>query len=210
MTADTVTIMNKPLDSRLGPNPDPFRRDTRSTQENQHSFLLRAAIPTDAKAITALIHITFDHYIPKIGRVPSALLANYREVIERDRVWVVETRSPVSSAKSSAGNASAIAHQPDSLIAVLVLTLETNHHAPNHHYHINTLAVHPQHQRQGIGKALLRHAEQEAIAAGHPEIWLHTNETMTHNIRLYTSIGYEERYRKIKPSTNSIYMRKPL
>ncbi|MEM1253361.1 MAG: GNAT family N-acetyltransferase [Cyanobacteria bacterium P01_H01_bin.21] len=145
---------------------------------------LRPAILDDAETIKGLNRIAFEPYISQIGGTPRTMLADYHQVIEQDHVWVVE--------------------EPGSLIAVLVLSLQDDH------YHIDNIAVHPEWRRRGLGKALLHHAEIQSRRANHGEIWLHTNEIMVSNIRLYTAIGYEEIYRRTYHVTDSIYMRKRL
>ncbi|MBE9066207.1 GNAT family N-acetyltransferase [Leptolyngbya cf. ectocarpi LEGE 11479] len=145
---------------------------------------LRPAIPKDAHGIKQLTQLAFDKYIPQIGGTPRTIRRDYRQVIHQDQVWVVE--------------------ENETLVAVLVLA------SCDHHFHISNLAVHPTWQRRGLGKGLLHHAEQQSQRAGYSEIWLHTNEIMVGNIRLYTSLGYEEMYRQTYHATASIYMRKIL
>ncbi|MEM9907666.1 MAG: GNAT family N-acetyltransferase [Cyanobacteria bacterium P01_D01_bin.44] len=151
---------------------------------SHHKLALRPAISADADAVKALTCRVFEKYIEQIGRIPRPMLADYELVIANEHVWVVE--------------------ENNQLVAVLVLAIRENH------YHINSIAVRPDKQRQGLGKALLSHAEDQSIQAGYCEIWLHTNETMTHNIRLYTSVGYKEMYRQTKQGTDSLYMKKEL
>ena len=50
------------------------------------------------------------------------------------------------------------------------------------------VAVQPNRQRQGIGRALVGFAEQSARARGHREIVAHVREPV---ISFYTSLGYE-------------------
>ena len=50
------------------------------------------------------------------------------------------------------------------------------------------VAVRPDRQRQGIGRALVRFAEQSARARGHREIVAHVSEPV---IPFYASLGYE-------------------
>jgi ribosomal protein S18 acetylase RimI-like enzyme len=145
---------------------------------------LRPSIPSDAQKVKQLTQLAFEKYIPKIGGAPRTMLRDYHQVIQQNQVWVVEENG--------------------ALIAVLVLV------SCNHHFHISNLAVHPAWQRRGVGTALLHHAEQQSQQVGYGEIWLHTNETMVGNIRLYSSLGYEEMYRQTYHATASIYMRKIL
>lgn len=148
------------------------------------SFLLRLADLTDAAVVKAFICCIFEPFTAQIGRVPRSMLADYRQVIQRDRVWVVE--------------------EGGDLIAVLVLGRKSAH------YHIKSLAVRPDCQGKGMGHALLHHAEEQSMAAGYREIWLHTGVTMPRNIQLYSSLGYRAMYREIYQGSESIYMRKEI
>ena len=60
---------------------------------------------------------------------------------------------------------------------------------------IYRVAVSQEHQRQGIGTALMRHAEAELIARGAPKINLQVRATNEQVVDFYRSLGYvvEER-----------------
>ena len=58
------------------------------------------------------------------------------------------------------------------------------------HVLIDNVAVHPDSQHQGVGRALLAHAERFASRLGLSELRLYTNASMTENIRLYRRLGY--------------------
>jgi ribosomal protein S18 acetylase RimI-like enzyme len=60
---------------------------------------------------------------------------------------------------------------------------------------IYRVAVHPRQQRQGIGTALVRHAETELIARGAPKINLQIRTTNRQVVGFYEQLGYviEER-----------------
>src|SRR5207253_1185217 len=49
---------------------------------------------------------------------------------------------------------------------------------------IETVAVHPDHQRHGLGRMLLQFAEQHARAAGLSELRLYTNEAYSREKRV--------------------------
>ncbi|MGF1537586.1 MAG: GNAT family N-acetyltransferase [Elainellaceae cyanobacterium] len=147
-------------------------------------MVLRLAELAEAPEVKSFVCSLFESFIAKIGRVPRSMLADYAAVILRDRVWIVE--------------------EGEQLIAVLVLAQEANH------YHIKTLAVRPDRQGKGLGRTLLRHAEVQSTESGYKEIWLHTNATMSCNVKLYSSVGYREMYREIYQGSESIYMRKEL
>ena len=55
---------------------------------------------------------------------------------------------------------------------------------------INYLAVHPDHQRQGHARELMKHAETSLRATGCPKINLQVRSTNTAVIAFYESIGF--------------------
>jgi len=64
---------------------------------------------------------------------------------------------------------------------------------------IENIAVHPEWQRRGVGKALLRHAEHSARSSGMPELRLYTNAAFTSNVAFYTRHGFSESARETLP-----------
>jgi ribosomal protein S18 acetylase RimI-like enzyme len=105
-------------------------------------------------------------YEPVIGAVPRPALEDYRPRIERGEVWLIETpEGPVGVA--------ALEPWPDHLL-------------------VYSIAVRPNHQRKGYGRALLAFAEERAIAIGLREVRLYTNQRMTDNLRLYRACGFAE------------------
>ena len=56
---------------------------------------------------------------------------------------------------------------------------------------INYLAVHPQHQRSGIGRRMMDEAESRLRAAGCPKINLQVRRNNTSVIQFYERIGFE-------------------
>jgi GNAT superfamily N-acetyltransferase len=52
------------------------------------------------------------------------------------------------------------------------------------------VAVEPGHQGHGVGRALLRHAEQIAARANLNELRLYTNAAMVENVAMYPRLGY--------------------
>jgi len=73
---------------------------------------------------------------------------------------------------------------------------------------IENVAVHPTYKGQGIGRALLRHAESEARHLGCSNLYLYTNELMTENIALYARYGYREYERRQEQGFRRVFMRK--
>jgi len=63
-------------------------------------------------------------------------------------------------------------------------------------YLIANVAVHPDHRRKGIARALTERAMQHARERKVDDIWLHVREDNLEAIRLYTSLGFVERARR--------------
>lgn len=76
------------------------------------------------------------------------------------------------------------------------------------HIHLENVAVAPAFQGHGIGKLLMSHCEQSALALGCGAIELYTNEKMTENLKLYPALGYAEIGRRQEDGFNRVYFRK--
>ena len=144
----------------------------------------RRAEPTDAPALASCVEAAYHHYIPRIRKPPGPMLADYAEVIARHQVWVAEAERQI--------------------IGVLVLIPEEDALL------LDNIAVHPDHQRRGIGRALLELADAEALCQGYDELRLYTHETMTENIALYTRSGWVETHRGHQDGYARVFMRKRL
>ena len=63
------------------------------------------------------------------------------------------------------------------------------------HLVIDTIAVVPEAQGRGLGRALLAFARRHAAENGLSEIRLSTNVAMTENLLLYPKMGFTETHR---------------
>jgi GNAT superfamily N-acetyltransferase len=145
---------------------------------------IRKARPNDRERIDEIVQAGYSVYLPRMPGVrPAPLDADYRELIERDIVWVLDA-DPVP------GMIILIAH-PD-------------------HMWVENVAVDPQQQRRGLGTVLLAFAEEEARRRGLNEMRLLTSVKMTENLALYASLGYEEYERRDEGGRRRVYLRKPL
>ena len=75
---------------------------------------------------------------------------------------------------------------------------------------LDNIAVHPDYQGLGIGRALLERADAEALCQGYGALRLYTHETMTENIALYTRNGWVETHRGHHAGYARVFMRKRL
>ncbi len=103
--------------------------------------------------------------------------------------WVEPANDPVSAP---------IPSQP---IACLWLGNAIDQVRGDRHAHVFLLYVMPEHRRQGIGSALMRHAEDWARARGDRQIGLQVFQSNQPAYRLYHQLGYK---------TQSLWMVKPL
>ena len=145
---------------------------------------IRPATPSDLDAVRACVRKAYALYVPRIGREPAPMTADYAGLIGRGEVWVAE--------------------DADRLAGVLVLRpLPVS-------LLLENVAVFPALQGRGIGRALIAFAEGHGRELGLPEVTLYTNERMTENIRLYPRLGYVETGRRLEEGFARVYFRKPL
>lgn len=152
--------------------------------EHLKDVTLRAAAPDDAAGAAACIKAAYEHYILRNGKVPGPMLDDYAELIP--------------------GNDVTIAERDGEVVAVLLVK------EAEEGFLLDNVAVRPSCQGTGLGRYLLRLAEEKAKAAGHDSIYLYTQEVMTENQALYERIGYVEYARRTEIGLDRIYMRKML
>lgn len=142
------------------------------------------ARPRDAAAMRALAEAAYRHYVPRIGRPPAPMTADYVAIAARPHVT--------------------LAWRDDELVGMLVLELRGDE------AQIENVAVSPALQGSGLGSELLRRAEAEARAAGCVVARLYTNERMTENLAFYPRRGYVETGRREDAGFRRVFFEKPL
>ena len=78
-----------------------------------------------------------------------------------------------------------LAYASDQFVGLIEMIVEPEHLL------IENVAIHPDHQGQGFGRALLLHAEAVAKIRNKPTIRLYTNGLFVANISLYLMCGYK-------------------
>jgi ribosomal protein S18 acetylase RimI-like enzyme len=73
---------------------------------------------------------------------------------------------------------------------------------------VENVAVDPARQGEGLGRALLTFASDQAAVRGVEELRLYTHELMTSNIDLYERLGWEEYDRLEQHGFARVFMRK--
>jgi len=149
--------------------------------------MFRLARPDEAPAVVAITAAAYAPYVPIMGAQPVPMTEDYAPRIAAGEVWMLE------EAGKPAGLGVFETH-PDHLM-------------------IFSLAILPDHHGHGLGRALLRFAEDQARDRGVPEIRLYTNALMTRNIGIYSRAGYAETGREPHPrlaGQRIVYMAKRL
>lgn len=127
---------------------------------------IRLAQPGDLPAIERIVRDAYSKYIERIGKKPGPMLDDYARRVADGSVWVMA--------------------EGDSVVGLVVLL------PADDYVLLDNIAVDPACQGQGIGRALMAFAEQEARRRGFREIRLYTHQMMHENVVLYPRLGYEE------------------
>jgi GNAT superfamily N-acetyltransferase len=145
---------------------------------------IRPAGHADIAAMTAIVDAAYTPYIARIGKKPGPMLDDYAALVRQHAAWVAE---------DAAGTAGLIVLLPE-----------------DDHLLLDNIAVAPSRHGQGVGKALLRFAEDEARRRGYGELRLYTNEMMTENVALYARSGWTETGRGEQAGFRRVFFRKPV
>jgi N-acetylglutamate synthase-like GNAT family acetyltransferase len=127
---------------------------------------IRLALEADAKDVKDCVDAAFSAWIPIIGSKPVAMQTNYAALIKMKKVYV----------GLNEGN----------IVAVLAMWIHGDA------LYLDTVAVNPELQKQGLGKNLLDFAEREARGQKQNKVSLCTNSKMFSNRRYYQKLGYQE------------------
>ena len=147
-------------------------------------FTLRRAVAADAAAVRALVRDAYAKWVPVIGREPKPMTANYNTAMRLNRVDLAHVEGE---------------------LAGLIETIDRSDHLL-----IENVAVAPQRHGQGLGRALMAHAETVARAAGYREVRLYTNRRFEANVQLYLRLGYSIDREEEGPLGVTVYMSKSL
>jgi ribosomal protein S18 acetylase RimI-like enzyme len=142
------------------------------------------ATPGDARAVAECVRAAYAGYVELIGREPAPMTADYRALIDAGEVWVTKAGERVAGVL-------VLRPQPPALL-------------------LENVAVAPDRQGEGLGRALMAFAEDHARAEGLEEVVLYTNERMTENLRFYPALGYVETGRGMQDGFARVFYRKPV
>ncbi len=145
---------------------------------------LRQAVASDVAAVRALVRAAYAKWVPLIGREPKPMGADYAAAVARHRVDLAYLGGDLAALIETIA-------QPDHLL-------------------IENVAVAPAFQGRGLGRSLLRHAEDLAARQGYGEIRLYTNKQFEANVRLYLGVGYRIDREEASALGVTVYMSKPM
>jgi ribosomal protein S18 acetylase RimI-like enzyme len=145
---------------------------------------IRPAGSADVAAIDRLVERAYAHYVDRIGRRPGPMDEDYGEKVAQGHV--------------------SVAVEEDQIVGLIVLAEEPDHLL------VENVAVEPERQSQGIGRALLAFAEDVAAAADLTTLRLYTHAAMTENRAFYPRLGYVEVDRRTDNGFERVFFSKRL
>src|SRR5690242_4603686 len=145
---------------------------------------IRQATEDDLPAVADVVVRAYKPWIERIGRRPAPMDSDYAALIAAGEVHILEA---------------------DGRTVGLVIVRELGDHLV-----VDNVAVDPDHQGRGHGRALLAFAERRAAELGLDELRLYTNALMTENIALYRRLGWRDYDRHSERGFTRVYFRKRL
>ena len=146
---------------------------------------LRRGRPDQAEEIRDLTRRAYAKWVPLIHREPRPMTIDYAAAVRENRFDLLYRD----------GTLAALIETADEGDALLIVNI----------------AVAPEAQGQGLGRALVAHAEGLARELGRGRVRLYTNKMFAENIRLYELLGYRTYEETTDPALGTtVYMVKPL
>lgn len=145
---------------------------------------LRPAEAEQAEAVAACARAAYARYVPRIGREPAPMVADFPAAIAADEVHVLQAGRTVAG--------------------FIVFR-----NGPGHLF-VENVAVDPGWQNRGLGRRLMAFAEATARQRGLPILRLYTNVRMTENMPFYRGLGFIETGRRHEDGFDRVYFEKEL
>jgi ribosomal protein S18 acetylase RimI-like enzyme len=146
---------------------------------------IKRAEAQDAELVRLVVREAYAQWVPVIGREPMPMQADYERAVREHEIDLLYTNGK--------------------LVALIEMIISSDH------LFIENIAVLPRHQRQGLGRHLLSHAEEKARKAKLGELRLLTNEAFAANVRLYESVGFRiDRTEPFAGGGVTVYMSKTI
>ena len=143
--------------------------------------LIRKATAEDTARIGAIARAAYAKYVPRIGREPAPMVADFAAEVAAGRVVVIGTAGAVDG--------------------YMIAWPETDA------YFIGNVAIDPARQGEGLGRQLMDHAVGEASRRRLSAVRLYTNAAMTENLSMYAHMGFVETHRAVEKAFDRVYLR---
>jgi ribosomal protein S18 acetylase RimI-like enzyme len=153
----------------------------RLTKESSMRPLIRKATAEDTARIGAIARAAYAKYVPRIGREPPPMVADFAAEVAAGHVAVIATAEAVDG--------------------YMIAWPETDA------YLVDNIAIDPARQGEGLGRQLIDHAVGEARRRRLPAIRLYTNAAMTENLSMYAHMGFVETHRAVEKGFDRVYLR---
>ena len=158
--------------------------DARRSADLDEALTVRPAAAADGAQMNRLAQAAYRRYVPRIGRPPAPMTADYASGASGEHAWV--------------------AVQHGRVVGFLILTPRADHLL------LDNVAVDPDRQGSGVGTRLLALAEDQARLLGLPEVRLYTNAAMTENLEYYPRKGYRQTHRAEQDGYDRVFFSKHL
>ncbi|MHC8314698.1 GNAT family N-acetyltransferase [Pseudomonas sp. LB3P31] len=145
--------------------------------------MIRQACADDEDAVRACAEQAYVQYVDVIGRKPAPMLADF-------------------AAQIAAGDVYLCTGEGDELQGFIVF------YPLEQHMLLENVAVSAAGRGQGIGKALIRFCEAQALGLGLGSVQLYTNAKMTANLSIYPRLGYVEIRRSTEDGFDRVFFEK--
>jgi len=142
--------------------------------------MIRMARPQDEPTLRAIASAAYSQYIEIMDQTPAPMLADFTTQIATKQIHLFESSG--------------------------FITLYPKEPA----LFIESIAVLPNAQGRGIGKALMDFADTNARALGLTSLELYTNAKMTENLTLYPHLGFTQTGRRQENGYDRVYFQKHL
>ena len=146
--------------------------------------VLRCAQSDDLAGVQTCVEAAFGRYLPRMDKPPAPMLDDYATLIAQRCVTVVSL--------------------DEQILAVMVLQAQEDALL------LETLAVSPAYQGQGLGLRCLQHAEAQAHAAAYAKVVLYTHACMHESLAFYKKLAYQETGRLTEQGYARVYLQKDL
>jgi ribosomal protein S18 acetylase RimI-like enzyme len=146
------------------------------------SGTIRPAEGRDVPAVAGCVRASYAKYVERIGKEPAPMRQDHAAEIEAGGTYVLV--------------------EGEELVGTIQARTEGDH------LFVGNVAVRPDRQGEGFGRALMAFAEGRAAREGLAEVRLYTNEKMWENLAFYGRLGFEETHRKLDGGYRRVFLRK--